>query len=189
MFEEAEYSFPVAEDTSVDDAVGMGPRIREDMGGGGRLANPLRGRMLFGGEITFIPSTSSGQALAFPIYTPIKGEGNCRRGTGYFHRKIYGPERPCKGTKMGPRICEDMGGGWRLANPHGGECCLVRESPLSLRQAQGRLAFPIYTPIKGEGNCRRGTGYFHRKIYGPERPCKGTKMGPRIREDKGGEGG
>ena len=26
MFEEAEYSFPVAEDTSVDDAVGMGPR-------------------------------------------------------------------------------------------------------------------------------------------------------------------
>ena len=26
MFEEVEYSFPVAEDTSVDDAVGMGPR-------------------------------------------------------------------------------------------------------------------------------------------------------------------
>ena len=35
MFEEAEYSFPVAEDTSLDDAVGMGPRMREDTGEGG----------------------------------------------------------------------------------------------------------------------------------------------------------
>ena len=47
--------------------------------------------------------------------------------------------------------------------------------PYPFDKLRAGLAFPIYTPIKGEGNCRRGTGYFHRKIYGPERPCKGGR--------------
>ena len=46
MFEEAEYSFPVAEDTSVDDAVGMGPRPRFH---GGRISTRgQRGRGVLG---------------------------------------------------------------------------------------------------------------------------------------------
>ena len=173
---------------------GMGPRIREDKGEGGRMVDWMALRV---GALRGNNGGGGGGGMGSRIR--LHGNNGARRGNAWWGRGSAGTTD----GGMDPRIREDKGEGWvpplftgasSRWEDTGGCTPILTFPPEGGRERRGVVgSLRFYggghsagTMWIGEGGGR--DGFPHPSSWG-QVLRGGTGMGPRIREDNGGGGG